>query len=89
MSTGTSIGIALPHKANATSCRQDDQITMIVEDIHLTGVSLGRTPSGLIHPSPQTTLKTPVTAAGSRSWGTEKSEQLASPDDRVAPHVEG
>src|SRR3954467_15402539 len=57
MSTGTSIGIALPHMGNATSCRQDDQITMIVEDIHLTGLSLGRTPSGLIHSSPQATQR--------------------------------
>jgi hypothetical protein len=40
MSTGTFIGIGSAYMANVTSCRQDDQITMTVEDIHLTGLSL-------------------------------------------------
>src|SRR3954465_8726661 len=63
MSTGTLCpqeppsASALPHMANATSCRQDDQKTMIVEDIHLTGLSLGSTSSGLIHSSPRTTQR--------------------------------
>jgi hypothetical protein len=88
VSTGISIGIGAAHRANATSCRREDQMTMAVEDIHLTGLWLGRRPSGLTALSTGNP-KTSVTAAEFRPGTAEESEQLNSPDGRVAHILEG
>src|SRR3954469_1654722 len=57
MSTGTSIGISSTHRAHATSCRHDDQTTMTVEEIHLTGLPPEQKAVGSTRSSPRSTQR--------------------------------